>query len=42
MQGYAHLAQGEQYHIELMRREGVLIQHIAEGMNQSPSASAGS
>ena len=37
MQGYAHLAQEERYHIELMRREGVSIRRIAEGMNRSPS-----
>ena len=37
MQGYAHLAQEERYHIELMRGEGASIRHIAGGMNRSPS-----
>ena len=37
MQGYAHLAQEERYHIELMRREGASIRRIAEGMDRSPS-----
>ena len=37
MQGYAHLAQEERYHIELMRRKGASIRRIAAGMNRSPS-----
>ena len=37
MQSYAHLAQGERYHIELMCREGASIRRIAAGMNRSPT-----
>ena len=37
MQGYAHLAQGERYHIQLMHRERVSIRRIAAGMNRSLS-----
>ena len=37
MQSYAHLAQEERYHLEMMRREGISIQRIAAGMNRSPS-----
>ena len=41
MQGHAHLAQGERYHIELMHRERVSIQRIAAGMNRSLATVSG-
>ena len=37
MQGYAHLAQEERCHIELMHRKSVSIRRIAAGMGRSPS-----
>ena len=37
MQGYAHLAQEERCHIELMRGKEVSIRRIATGMHRSPS-----
>lgn len=37
MQGYAHLAQEERYHIQVMRKAGVSIRRLAAGMNRSPS-----
>ena len=37
MQGYAHLAQEERYHIEMLHKEGRSMRSIAAGMGRCPS-----